>query len=110
MYQVNDYGPFLPGEIWHYRVMATSNSVNFQYKYLGVVTINTPSVVDWVSQVTSQIVTGNSPSTESSYTWSQESRDMHGISVSLMVTEISELYMEQNNCKIKAAPRPGSSL
>jgi hypothetical protein len=99
-YTVNDYGPFQPGEVWHYRVKATSNfSVN-QYKDLGTYTTNLPTVLNWVNQVTHSVATGSSPSTESSYSWAQESKSTQGVTISLMQTEISKIYLEENNHKL----------
>lgn len=105
-YTVNDYGPFAPNEVWYYRVQATSNAINFTYKDLGSYTTNVPTIVNWISQVTSQRYTGNSPATENSYNWTQESRNMQGVTISMMPTEISKIYLEQNNHKINFSVQP----
>lgn len=94
-YSVTDYGPFIPGEVWYYRVKAASNNANFQYKYLGSYT--TPHVVSWVSQVTSQVITGTSPATDASYQWEQMTKQLQGTTISLMPTEITKIYLEQWN-------------
>lgn len=99
-YTILDYGPFLPGEVWHYRVEATSNSVIFSYKELGTYTVTIPTIVNWINQVTSSVTIGNSPSNELSYAWYQEIRDMQGVGISLMQTDISKIYLEQNNNKL----------
>lgn len=99
-YTVYDYGPFAPNEVWYYRVKATSNFLNISYKDLGTYTSGIPTTVNWISQVTSQVVTGSSPATESSYQWAAESRDIQGVTISLMPTEISKIYLEQNNHKL----------
>jgi hypothetical protein len=109
-YNILDYGPFQPGETWYYRVKATSNSINLSYHNLGSYTTNLPTVVNWISQVAHNVTTGASPSNESAYTWAQESRDMQGVTISLMATEISKIYLEQNNNKINFAVQSSSSF
>ena len=106
-YSTLDYGPFNPGEVWYYRVKATSNNLNVTYYELGSsgnaapILIGTPTIVDWKSQVTHTVDVGSSPLTSSSYQWEEETiRKKQGVSVSLMETEISNLYIECNNNKI----------
>ena len=99
-YEVLDYGPFAPNEVWYYRVMATSNWGVESFKELGQFTANVPTIKNWINQVSDQVITGNSPSTESSYQWNYEPMDGQGVSISLMQTEISKIYLEQNNHKI----------
>lgn len=99
MHNFVDVGPFQPGQVWHYRVVA-HGSTNSQFKNLGSYTSSMPSIVNWVSQVTNQFMTGVSPSTESSYTWFNESRSGQGVNISLAPTEVSNIYLELNNHKI----------
>jgi len=100
-FSTNDYGPFTPGVTWHYRVRAISNSNVSSFHNLGSYVCNTPTIVDWVSQVTNQFITGISPSTENSYSWFQENRDMQGVNISLSPTEISNIFLEQNNNRLR---------
>ena len=101
-YSVQDYGPFQPGEVWYYRIKAVSNNNNSQYKNAaGPYTSGIPTIVNWISQVTSQVTTGSSPSTENSYQWAQEAKEMQGVTISLMPTEIAKIYLEQNNHKLR---------
>lgn len=108
IHSFNDNGPFQPGQVWYYRVRATSNSLNMQHQYLGSYTCNLPTIVNWVSQVSNQFMTGASPSTESSYSWFQESRSGQGVNISLIPTEIANIYVEQNNHKINFMSHAGS--
>jgi hypothetical protein len=107
-YGINDYGQFAANQVWHYRAIATSNWLNYQYKSLGTYTTNIPTTVNWISQVTHSVTVGSSPATESSYTWGQESRDGQGVSISLMATEISKIYLEQGNNKINFTVQPST--
>lgn len=109
-YEILDYGPFQPGETWYYRVRAVSNSSNYSYHNLDYVTISLPTTVNWISQVAHNVTIGSSPSTESSYNWEQEYRDMQGVTISLMATEKSKIYLEQNNNKINFSVQSGSSF
>jgi hypothetical protein len=108
MHSYNDYGPFQPGQVWYYRVRATSNFLNYNYHNLGMYTCNLASTVNWISQVTNQFITGASPSTETSYTWNQENREGQGVNISLIPTEISNIYLELNNHKINFTSLAGN--
>ncbi|MGQ0829130.1 MAG: T9SS type A sorting domain-containing protein [Bacteroidota bacterium] len=109
-YTILDYGPFAPGEVWYYRVKATSNWMVYTYKDLGTYINNIPTIVNWINQVTSSVTVGNSPNTESSYSWSQETREMHGATINLIPTEVSKIYLEQNNNKISFNLNPISTF
>jgi hypothetical protein len=95
-----DYGPFLPNDVWYYRVKATSNSNNVQYKNF-VVPYSPPSTINWISQTVHQFINGTSPSNESAYTWTQETREVQGADMSLMPTEMTKVYLELNNHQIR---------
>lgn len=100
-FSYNDFGPFVSGEVWHYRVRAISNNLNWSHALLGSFTSSAMSIVNWVSQVTNKFTTGSTPSSENSYNWFQETREMQGVQISLNPTEISNIYLEQNNHKIR---------
>ncbi len=106
-----DYGPFAPGDVWYYRVEGNSNfNVTSYYNLPGPFSNNVPSIVNWVNQVTSHFTVGSTPSTESSYTWGQESRDMQGVNISLIPTELVKIYLELNNNTINFLIDPTSSF
>ncbi|HEY0029317.1 MAG TPA: T9SS type A sorting domain-containing protein [Bacteroidia bacterium] len=105
-YSVNDYGPWLPGQVWFYRVKATSNFSVDTYHTLTTYTTSVPSVVNWVNQVTSSVTLGSSPATESSYTWSMETKSMQGVSICLVPSEINSIYLETSNNKIDFNANP----
>jgi acetyl esterase/lipase len=109
-YEVDDYGPFVAGEVWYYRVKATSNWMVDTYKDLGTVTFAIPTVINWISQVANSVTIGSSPNTESSYVWRQELKDMQGVTISLIPTEISNIYLEENNNKINFSVSDASSF
>lgn len=110
-YTVLDYGPFQPGEVWYYRIKAVSNNNVWQYKNAaGPYTTGVPTIINWVNQVTSHVVTGSSPSTESSYIWSSQSKEMQGVTINLIPTEINKIYLEENNHKINFDANPISTF
>lgn len=99
-YSVTDYGPFAPG-VWYYRVKATSNSLNFSYHSLGSYTPPSgPSTPDWKYQVPGALVLGSTSNDPNSYSWAQESSIMQGCGINLSPTEITDIYIQQNNAKI----------
>lgn len=110
-YQVVDYGPFNSGTTYYYEVRATDNfGITGVPRYLGQYTDLTPTIINWTNQVSSTVVTGSSPNTESSYSWAVESKSGQGITISLSPTEKAEIYAELNNHKINFALTYGLSL
>ena len=103
-YQVDDYGPFVPGATYYYQVRATDN-FGFEGvpQYLGSYTCTVPSVVNWINQISSYITIGSTPNTESSYTWNIENKSVQGITISLSPTEKANIYAELNNSKLNFA-------
>ena len=88
--------------MWYYRVKCTSGGLfgSNSYKDLGTYTCGNPSIVNWINQVTTSVVLGSSSSNENDYIWGIESRDMQGVNVSLVPTEINKLYLENGNHKL----------
>lgn len=110
-YQVIDYGPFVSGTTYHYEVRATDNfGITGGARYLGQYTDLSPTIVNWTNQVSSTVVTGSSPNTESSYSWAIESKSGQGITISLSPTEKAEIFAELNNHKINFALTYGLSM
>ncbi len=110
-YQVVDYGPFVSGTTYYYEVRATDNwGITGGARYLGQYTDVTPTIINWTSQVSSTVVTGSSPNTESAYSWGVESKSGQGITISLPPTEKAEIFAELNNHKINFALTYGLSL
>ena len=103
-YQVIDYGTFVSGTTYYYQVRATDN-FGFEGvpRYLGQYTCTTPTIVNWISQVSSSVEIGSTPNTESSYTWGVESKSGQGVTISLSPTEKANVYAELNNSKINFA-------
>lgn len=103
-YQVVDYGPFVSGTTYYYQVRATDN-FGFEGvpRYLGEYACTTPTIVNWISQVSSSVEIGSTPNTESSYTWGIESKSGQGVTISLSPTEKANVYAELNNSKINFA-------
>lgn len=99
-YSAIDYGPFQPGQVWFYRIKAVSNNLNYTYSNISFGIVNQPTVVNWNSQVTHEVLTGSSPDYEGAYTWNFESRNTQGVNISLMPTEKVALYLEQGNNKL----------
>ncbi len=103
-YQIIDYGPFVSGTIYYYQVRATDNfGITGVPRYLGQYECTTPTIVNWINQVSSSVETGATPNTESSYTWGVESKSGQGITISLSPTEKTNVYAELNNSKINFA-------
>lgn len=100
LYEVDDLGPFSPGQVWYYRVRAVSNFGNNQHKEFGPVYTGNPTVINWTNQVAHQVVIGDSPTNESAYTWSAVANSKYGASISIMPTEVARIYLEQGNSKI----------
>ncbi len=110
-YQVIDYGPFNSGTTYYYQVRATDNwGITGGPRYLGQYTDLSPTIINWTNQVSSTIVTGSSPNTESSYSWGVESKSGQGITISLSPTEKAEIYAELSNHKINFALTYGLML
>lgn len=107
IYAVFDYGPFAPNQVWFYKAVATSQDNLFGFTLtehnLGSYTTNVPTIANWINQVSSTVTLSSSPNTESSYTWAKEYRLGQGITISLSPTEISKIYIEDNNNKINFA-------
>jgi hypothetical protein len=106
-YSTLDYGPFNPGEVWYYRVVAVSNSVNYSDHYLGSYT--TPSAMsspDWKHQVTSFVEIASTSSDPNTYNWHQESSLFQGCAINLLPTEIVDIYLQQFNSKISFDANP----
>lgn len=103
-YQIVDYGPFNSGTTYYYEVRATDNwGITGGPRYLGQYTDLIPSIINWTNQVSSTIVTGSSPNSESAYSWAVESKSGQGITISLSPTEKAEIFAELNNHKINFA-------
>lgn len=109
-YSIDDYGPFNPNETWYYRARALSTTINYTYHDLGSYTTNVPTTINWINQVTHTVMTGSTPSTEASYTWNTDTREMQGVNISLMPTEIAKIYLEQGNNKINFLVHPSCAF
>lgn len=100
-YFIYDYGPFNPGEVWYYRVRALSNSINYTYENLGSYTTPpAPSAPDWKYQVTTNVLISSTSSNPNAYTWHAEQSLMQGCGISLLPTELVEIYLQQTYSKI----------
>ena len=100
-YSVFDYGPFNSGEVWYYQAEATSNNLNKNEFYIANYTIGSPpTVLNWVSQVTTTVTVGASPADETSYIWNELSNGAQGVTISLIPTEIAKIYLEEDNHKL----------
>lgn len=105
-YEILDYGPFTPGYTYYYQVRATSNfgfeGIPQNFGSSGYIS-TTPTIVNWVNQVTSSVSISSTPNTENSYTWGIESRNKQGVTISLSPTEVAKVFVEQNNFKFNFA-------
>lgn len=103
-YQIIDNGSFVSGTVYYYQVRATDNwGFTGVPRYLGQYTCTTPTIVNWINQVSSTVEIGSTPSTESSYTWDVENKNGQGVTISLSPTEKANVYAELNNSKINFA-------
>lgn len=111
-YNHNDYGPFVAGDVWNYRIRSISNFNVLHDKYAdGTFTVGGGiTVLNWINQVSSSVILGSSPNTESSYNWSQVSNGLQGVTISLVPTEINKIYLEENNNKLNFDLKPISSM
>jgi hypothetical protein len=108
-FSFDDYGigGGFPGNVfpniaatYYYKVEAMGQASSHQDFYIGSYTTSGITSEYFETQVANSFVTSSTSNNENSYSWNNYADLTQGVNISLVPTEVTDIYIEQNNAKL----------